>query len=198
MKRTLLSKISVPWIGQSQKKLNKKLQGLATLLKHVNNKFCKVNFKNLFVFFFALIFSCKLENINGGSEIKCQATRWGYYNLSSIIHRSVISEKVLVFCKWRRKFKICVSKSRFGDINQPYKSVFIGRIKSVINYLPRFSYYLLYYGNKMVNSSWVGSSTHWLSLRRITNKKKFQTKNFVYLPEFLNVKSVSSFANLQK
>ena len=30
--------------------------------------------------------------------------------------------------------------SRFGNINQPYKRVFIGRIKSVINYLPRCSY----------------------------------------------------------
>ena len=50
---------------------------MATLLEHVNNKFCKVNFKNLILFFFALIFSCKLENNDGGSKIKCQATRWG-------------------------------------------------------------------------------------------------------------------------
>ena len=34
--------------------------------------------------------------------------------------------------------------SRFGNINQPYKREFIGRIKSVINYLPRCTYHLLY------------------------------------------------------
>ena len=36
-------------------------QGLAKLLERVKNKFCKVNFKNPISFFFALIFSCKLE-----------------------------------------------------------------------------------------------------------------------------------------
>ena len=34
--------------------------------------------------------------------------------------------------------------SRFGGINQPYKREFIGRKKSVINYLPKCSYYLIY------------------------------------------------------
>ena len=33
-------------------------------------------------------------------------------------------------------------KNRFGDINQSYKRVFIGIIKSVINFLPKYSYYL--------------------------------------------------------
>ena len=33
---------------------------------------------------------------------------------------------------------------RFGDINQPYKRVPTCRIKSVINYLPRCTYHLLY------------------------------------------------------
>ena len=37
-------------------------------------------------------------------------------------------------------------RSRFGRINQLFKRVFISRIKSVINYLLRCSYHLLYIG----------------------------------------------------
>ena len=37
---------------------------------------------------------------------------------------------------------------RFGEIKQPYKRLFIGKIKSVINYLPRCSYHLLCYEQK--------------------------------------------------
>ena len=47
-----------------------------------------------------------------------------------------------------KKKKLLIT-SRFGDINQPYKKEFMSRIKSVINYLPRCSYSLLYKNSKI-------------------------------------------------
>ena len=50
------------------------------------------------------------------------------------------TENKYEFCKM-----LLLIISKFGDINQPNKRVFIGRIKSVIKYLPRCSYHLLYF-----------------------------------------------------
>ena len=59
------------------------------LLARVNNKNLRVNIRNIFLFVFALLFSCKLEINDGASEFKCLAIKWDHLGFPSSSSLSV-------------------------------------------------------------------------------------------------------------
>ena len=57
---------------------------------HVNNKNLRVNIRSIFLFVFALLFSCKLEINDSASECKCLAIKWDHLGFLSSSSLSVI------------------------------------------------------------------------------------------------------------
>ena len=73
--------LNSPTNGEQPRKLESILKEteifrLATLLGRVNNYFLKVHLKNLILFIFVLVHSCKLEKNVSNSECKCRHSRW--------------------------------------------------------------------------------------------------------------------------